>query len=215
MMNETEFWHIVEEILWPQVHYGEAKYRFMRRYPPEVAEEFGEIFLRKKAELRKAGRVEAVSDGWDDTLAHIVGLGKAEYERNIADPALMYQREESLDYTESFAYCIPFRDDYKLLQDDGYEPYLRSIRKMIDRIETTDSDDVPPREYRRYPELRALGELFLTRDWRRAVDTYHESYGPGYADTFPIRIAGYAIPNLVQNLERFRLRDAPRSEQKS
>lgn len=85
---------------------------------------------------------------------------------------------------------------------------------MITRMETTDPDDVPPREYRRYPELRATGELFLTRDWRSAVTAYHESYGPGYADTFPTRIAGYAIPNLVQNLERFRLREVPHSKKK-
>ncbi|MFP4409460.1 MAG: hypothetical protein ACLFPW_13145 [Spirochaetaceae bacterium] len=207
MMKDSEFWRMVEKMGWPEVHYDEAKYRFMLRYPPAVAEEFEETFLAKKAELRKAGRVEAVSDGWDDTLAHIIGLGKAAWEQNLANPTLMFQREESLDYKESFAYCIPFPDDYKLLTDEGYEPYLRSIRKLLARMDATDPDDVPPREYRLYPEIRALGERFLERNWQAAVDRYHNRYGPGYADSFPTDSFGYVIPNLVRTLERFRLRE--------
>ncbi len=206
-MQDTVFWRMVEEMGWPEVFYDEAKYRFMLRYRPDVAEEFMQVFLAKKAELRSVGRVQAVSDGWDDTLAHIIGLGKTEWEQNRANPTLMFEREESLDYKESFAYCIPSADDYELLQDAGYEPYLRSIRELLHRMETTDPDDVAPREYRLYPEIQALGVQFLERNWQLAVDRYHERYGPGYADSFPTNYFGYGIPNLVNRLERFRLRE--------
>ena len=215
MMKESEFWRMVDEMGWPEVHYDEAKYRFMLKYPPAVAEEFQNIFLQKKVELRKAGRVQAVCDSWDDNLAHIIGLGEQEYEHNITNPRLMFEREESLDYKESFAYCIPFADDYKLLRDEGYEPYLRSIRELLHRMETTDPDDVPPRAYRLYPEIRALGELFLNRTWQTAVDRYHDRYGPGYAEGFPTGQFGYVFPNLVSTLKRYRLRehagDAPQT----
>jgi hypothetical protein len=51
----------------------------MKTYPPEVADEFSNIFGEKTRALRKAGRLRAVCDSWDDTLAHIVGLGQAEW----------------------------------------------------------------------------------------------------------------------------------------
>lgn len=185
MMKETEFWRMVDEMGWPEVRYDETNCRFMLKYPPPVAQEFQNTFAQKKAALRKAGRVQALCDSWDDNLAHIVGLGREEYERNIANPRLTFEREELGEYQESFAYCIPFADDYKLLRNEGYEPYLRSIRELLDRMETTDPDDVPPREYRLYPEIRALAELFLSRNWQAAVNRYRERYGPGYADSFP------------------------------
>ncbi|MEX2443121.1 MAG: hypothetical protein WD492_05930 [Alkalispirochaeta sp.] len=207
MMTENEFWRIVAEIGWPEADDDEAKYQFMKTYPPAVAEQFSEIFGEKKRALRRAGGVQAVCDSWDDTLAHIVGLGREEWQRNMDHPHLMVEREEALQYRESFAYCIPFADDYLLLTDEGYEPYLRSIQDLVEHLKTTNPDTVPPREFRRYPEILHHCAPFLAGDWPTGVSRYRSTYGPGYADGFPTGIGGYVLPNLVQTLEKYRLRE--------
>lgn len=51
------------------------------------------------------------SDGFDDVCYHIVGLGRAEYEKAYIDPELVEQRYLSRygspqGYKESFAYCF-------------------------------------------------------------------------------------------------------------
>ena len=97
----------------------------------------------------------------------------------------------------------PFEEDYGLLTDDGYEGFIRSATALIDKLNATDPDDVPPRLYRRFPEIREVCELLRTRRWREAVAAYHRYFGEGYADDWPEE--GYAIPNFVKTLEDYRL----------
>lgn len=202
-MTEEEFWEIVESIGWPETHYDVAKRRFMETHPKETAAAFAGLFRRFKQELYKRAGRTAVSDSCDDTLAHIVGLGRAEYRRNMDAPHLVREREDRLDYRESFAYCIPFEDEYTLLTDDGYESFIRNATELIDKLDATDPDDVPPKVYSLYPEVRDVCELLRTRRWPEAVAAYHRSFGEGYADTWPD--LGYAIPNFVKTLENYRL----------
>ncbi len=44
----------------------------------------------------------------------------------MESPHLIREREKRIDYRESFAYCIPFEEDYGLLTDEGYESFIRS-----------------------------------------------------------------------------------------
>jgi hypothetical protein len=52
-------------------------------------------------------------DGFSDLLAHIVGLGKEEYCAVLENPKLAFDRANKHDYEESFAYCIPYEEDYR------------------------------------------------------------------------------------------------------
>jgi len=50
-------------------------------------------------------------DGFDDLVAHIIGLGKEEFEKVMADPKFAYDRAHAAygsaaGYTESFSYCL-------------------------------------------------------------------------------------------------------------
>ena len=202
-MTEERFWEIVETIGWPETHYDVAKRRFMETYPKETAAAFRGLFNRFKGELYERAGLTAISDSCDDNLAHIVGLGLTEFRRNMESPHLILEREERIDYKESFAYCIPFEEDYDLLTDEGYAGFIRSATELIDKLDATDPDDVPPKLYRRFPEIGEVCELLRTRRWPEAVAAYHRYFGEGYADDWPEQ--GYAIPNFVKTLEDYRL----------
>ena len=161
----------------------------------------------KKAQLATAAAVDWCCDSWGDSRAHIIGLGRVQFERHLNNPALIPEREASSDYRESFAYCIPFPEDYELMSDHGYAEGLRDVRKFVDMLNEADRDDIPLRLYRRFDEARHVAARLLARDWPAAVTAYHAAYGEGYADDWPFaHWCGYLIPNIVRDLKRYRLR---------
>ena len=208
-LREDEFWALVEEVGWPEVAIDAAKLSLMRRYDSETMESFRRVFHRKSNELARAAAMDWCCDSWDDTRAHIIGLGRAEFERNLSNPALMREREENGDYRESFVYCIPFVEDYGLLTDEGYARRLREVRGFVDSLDAADPDDVPPRLYRRFDQARQVCTLLLDQNWTAAVTAYHAAYGEGYTSDWPFSDwCGYLVPNMVHDLERYRLAPA-------
>lgn len=202
-MTEERFWQIVEEIDWPNVHYRTAMRTFTDRHTVEEADEMRAVLAKKKSELRRAARVDEISDSWDDALAHIVGLGKAEFSRCLADAQLIIERHKKLDYEESFAYCIPYDDDFAKRTDSGFDRYRHEVEELIVELETTDADDIAPRLYRQIPLMVEVGRLLVQQQWREALSAYHRNFGPGYADTWPLH--NYLIPNFILDLEELRL----------
>mgnify|MGYP006299081275 CR=1 FL=1 len=57
-------------------------------------------------------------------------------------------------------------------------------------------------------------DTLLERRWSDAIQRYHETFGPGYADDWPAHL-GYLIPNIVSDIEIDRLRvRVPQSDRK-
>ena len=202
-MDRKQFWQIVEEIGWPNIHYDNARYWFMQNHSKEEAKEFIDTFLSYKHSLNKAAGESFCSDSWDDTTAHIIGLGKTEYDRNIETPRLIFERERKADYHESFAYCIPHSDDYAKLTDAGYNLLISETQNELKEIERADEDDIPPKIYRQFPKVMKVCRLLIDKRWQEAVTTYHNYFGPGYADQWPLD--SYLIPNFVSELKKYRM----------
>ena len=190
---------------WPKTHYYEAQYRFMRAHSQQEAEEFRETFMEKRSALVRASGEQMCCDSLDDTLAHIIGLGKTEYERNLEEPRLILERERKGNYVESFSYCIPFPDYYGKLTDEGFAHLIEETQRLVDELESTEEDDIPPKEYRRYPQIIEVANLLIEKKWQEAIEAYHAHFGPGYADDWPLH--GYLIPNFIADLKRYRLRE--------
>jgi hypothetical protein len=91
-MNDKKFWEIVDEINWPEVDCDDAKFWFMKNYTTDEAEDFLKLYSQKRNELILKSGSDACCDSWDDTLAHIVGLGEEEYKKNITEPERIIQR---------------------------------------------------------------------------------------------------------------------------
>ena len=203
-MDTDTFWNIVHEMKWPEIHYDEARLRFMQNHRREEAEKFLELFLTHKVKLNKAAGEAYCCDSWDDTTAHIIGLGKEEFDRHIENPRLIFEREKKMDYRESFAYCIPHPHDYEKLTDDGFEDFIEETRNELREVESADEDDIPPKLFRQFPKVMEVCRLLIDKNWRKACDSYHHHFGPGYADSWPLK--SFLVPNFVKELELYRLR---------
>jgi len=127
-MNRDEFWAIVESVGWGTIDtdYERGKQVLLKALPTlEECDAFGQHRLHVKQALSNAidswcalrdTSLGLGDDGFNDLCAHIVGLGREEYERNLADPSLAQKRAESYGFEESFAYCEPHDTDYEPLE---------------------------------------------------------------------------------------------------
>jgi hypothetical protein len=118
-MNDQDFWKAVSDMGWTRNGFGykkigiDLKARIDAAYEPQQAIE---IKMGLNAAFR--GKVNALyerlddvvdclgDDSFSDLVAHIVGLGEAEYAAVMADPSLGQNRAVEGDYQESFAYCF-------------------------------------------------------------------------------------------------------------
>lgn len=205
MITEEQFWQIVAELEWPTHHYDATKLTFMDRWPLETAGDFLDHFLNAKAALDRAAGEQWICDSWDDTKAHVVGLGRAAWQAHIDDPSLLRRRMDRYNYVESFAYCIPTSHDYALLADDGYTRVLRRVEQKLEELRSIDPDDISPRLQREIAAFETVAVPLLEQRWQDAVQQYHQIFGPGYADQWPSHL-GYVLPNIVSDLEVYRLR---------
>lgn len=129
-MSESEFWKIVEDAGWGRSYkYDAIKKALMLKLKPKEADELNRMVGIMKGRLSKAvedweratgEHLDAYGDSWGDLLAHVVGLGKREYERNLRDPSLLKKRYHQGKYVESFDYAIPTSKDYDRLNLGKY-----------------------------------------------------------------------------------------------
>ena len=156
-MSPAQFWTAVDQARWGQDYgYDRIKDFFLERFSQEETEAFRETFNDLKRalgdELSQWAKDEDKSfnlgdDSWGDLLAHIIGLGKREYEATMRDPSRALNRERRGDYKESFVYSIPYPGDYKKMapptpaKEDGIslfggwaipDPYRKGLLSVID-----------------------------------------------------------------------------------
>ena len=118
-MSDEIFWKAIADMGWAENGFnyeqiGESlKQRIDAAYEPQQAAEVKasllETYNRKSNALYY--RLDKVvnnlgDDGYSDLLAHIIGLGQAEYEAVMADPSLGRERAKRYDFEESFSYCF-------------------------------------------------------------------------------------------------------------
>jgi len=123
-MPEAEFWQLVDKLGWRKGADSKAiKKQVMKLLPTYEECESARAAMRKLegqlygviTKYEKANDVSAGlgDDSFGDLIAHIIGLGKGEFEASVKDPRRAIERGKKGDYTESFAYCFPYEDDYK------------------------------------------------------------------------------------------------------
>ena len=143
--SESNFWAIVQSLGWGRSYdYKAMKADLIKRLDEQQARYFRDIFQRKQSELMRAlSRYEededvelgVSDDGFSDLTAHIIGLGRREYNQVMKNPQLGVDRANARygspdGYKESFAYAIPYEDDYrkaKPVSDTGFKPIDRGI----------------------------------------------------------------------------------------
>lgn len=123
-MTVDEFWAIVESVGWGSVDtdYKRGKQVLLQALPTlEAKDNYDSHMSHALGALNKAiegwersecKELPVGDDSFGDLKAHIVGLGREEWEKVCADPSLAYKRACDYAYTESFSYCTPYREDY-------------------------------------------------------------------------------------------------------
>ena len=146
-MENAEFWGIIDLALWaPDFNTDVSKRELKLRLPAlahlkQFRDKFTKLYNSLYNTVIKHEQATETScgvgdDGFSDLLHHIIGLGKEEYEKAMKKPSLVIERTQRDDYTESFAYAIPYDDDYK-------DPTnLDRTQSHIDRLGKTVEEEV-------------------------------------------------------------------------
>jgi hypothetical protein len=144
-MNEQKFWEMVAVVDYQNLIGKEradtslGKRRLMAALQKEdggilkAIEDFRAILGKKLHGIEKAiEKYEKANDtrldyGGDDSFSdlihHVVAMGQKFYDKAIADPSTL----KGFKYRESFAYCVPYKDDVKELDPNFHQEKARAF----------------------------------------------------------------------------------------
>jgi len=92
-------------------------------------------------------------DSHGDMMYHVIGLGEAKFNEIMADPSKL----NGMDFTESFSYCFPYRDDYKAMKLEHHQTRARECVVELGRIMHENEPDLD--------DLMIINELLSRFVW--------------------------------------------------
>ena len=139
-VNESKFWKIVSEVNWgSDFDYTRIKLELMKTLTPKAQDEYAKIYYNMHFILNSKIhsfcdenriKMQVGDDSLNDLVAHIIGLGKAEFDKVMDYPGLALNRGQKKKYEECFSYSVPFREDRESASKDKYilkaKEYLES-----------------------------------------------------------------------------------------
>lgn len=146
MRNENLMWAIIEQINWAERSqerrgYENGKLFLMENHTPATCEALSKFVAEKRVEL--SIRVDEYEndngvrcgdyggdDSYGDMLHHVIGLGQKAYGMITADPTLLNR----IKYVESFSYCLPYSDDWEMLDANKHEDRARAAVNVLHEI---------------------------------------------------------------------------------
>lgn len=141
-------WKYIEELNWKVLSkkkrgYEEGKLYMLENFTPKRGKEIDDFVRERHNELYK--RIEEYErandthcgsyggdDSFGDMIHHVIGLGEEKFNEIMEDPSQL----NDMDYVESFSYCIPYEEDYKLLNVDCHVDRAKESVKELARIAT-------------------------------------------------------------------------------
>jgi hypothetical protein len=154
VMGDREFWKLTEPYGWgtKTTDSKVIKKSLMGKLSLDEAEALEDAFRALSSKLYKALMAyEAKSgddfglgdDGFGDLIAHIIGMGKKEYEAVLKNPDLAMQRAHKSAFKESFSYSLPSKHDYESLNISKYLEWAKRIISEYSQVLNASEDDVP------------------------------------------------------------------------
>jgi len=180
--NEEIFWECVTEIGWPSRSSSVIKRDLIHAWNQDFSESFRKIFGEKTRQVGKAldeyeerNEIDYYlgDDSFSDLSAHVVGLGKDVFSREVDDTELLVKRIKASDYKESFAYCIPYAGS----STKSFEDYMTLMGYPMDEegwSHRNSFDGDPLETFEEYMEhMREDHACARAGDWRNIE---HEHY---------------------------------------
>jgi hypothetical protein len=201
----NEFWKAVAEAKWGmKADYEKIKLMFLRKWTPKQTKQMNEVYKYLYNKLYRACNAvveDLGDDGFGDLLSHIIGLGRTEYERVLANPKLAATRADNNQFKECFSYCLPYEEDYEKLKPEFYDEWAARAAKDL---------AIHMKDKRTHPEaVRAMREvacrlvdavgqpLALLEHEKEVLKNLNtiEEYGSRYNK--------HQVVNLMRDLERY------------
>ncbi len=108
-------------------------------------------------------------DSFGDMIHHVIGLGEAKFEEIMEDPSKL----NGMDYTESFSYCLPYDDDFEML---NAECHLDRARKSIVELARIVAENKPSGDdVRIIKEIMDRFLIMLAGDFKEACKDFEFS----------------------------------------
>ena len=207
-MEDQRFWEIVDRFQWgnPDVTDGQRekiKRDLLYTLSLKELEDLRDTYYEKVGQINEASGVDYCFDGWTDCKAHIVGLGKKEFLRNLGTPKLILERLESDDYRECFAYVIPHPGDIVRLTHFFYERF--SVEYSRDLEEIFEDEDLSEKVKDRARRVSEILEMLGGMEYQRGVDMYYAEFPEDNTDEFWWKHLHHGVPNLVHDVQRYML----------
>lgn len=184
-MNEERFWGLVQAVDWSGLcaqgrrPYEAGKKRMFDLLPTlSDMKAFRQTYQQVTCQLSEAlerwekdgedwtgdhnpRHFPCSDDSWSDLLAHIVGLGREEYDACVADPERAHKRATAYDYTESFSYCIPYESEYdspEVKAQKAAEAKQAALQHQQDLVESL-SEELMALQETLYTEKNKLAQM--------------------------------------------------------
>lgn len=153
-MTATEFFAITEPYGWgtKTTNYKVIEKDLLKKLPPEKVKGLSDALRTLTGKLWEAVREWAYETGYDDYIggdsgddcaAHVIGLGKAEYEACLKDPGRFIKRYEEGKFKESFSYAIPYESSLEKLDPAAYSKRMKKVIDAYHRLANSSLKKVP------------------------------------------------------------------------
>ena len=134
-MTEDRFWELVALAKWP-CDYDKMKIKYLKLLSAKECKDFRKVLNQANDKLdtvigSAVDDMPVGDDSYSDLIHHIVGLGKARFYQHCHNIQLIAKRAEAINYEESFAYCIPYEEDY----GPNNEYTLKHVKKMAREVQ--------------------------------------------------------------------------------
>jgi hypothetical protein len=147
--EENAFWDLVKLADWPNKDSARVKIMYRKMLSKEQCKNFSGIVdiaygildneLCNHPEI--SDNLGVGDDGYGDLLHHIIGLGKKDFYKYANNLKLVEKLAHSRKYEESFAYCIPYDDDYEKNNMYTIENVIKTAKEAVKEINMFDEMD--------------------------------------------------------------------------
>ena len=147
--EENAFWDLVKLSDWPNKDSAKVKIMYRKMLSKEQCNGFRNIVgtaydildneLVNHPEI--SDNLGTGYDGYGDLFHHIIGLGKVQFYKHVNNLKLVEKLAHSRKYKESFAYCIPYDDDYEKNNMYTIEYVVNNAKASVKEIRMYDKMD--------------------------------------------------------------------------